>query len=126
MKKKSNMNHFDDYDDIRKSRLTQKERDAIDEEARQELSALKAMQESLSMEIASFMSEEQIGIVELTSRLQTSTRQTSRIMKGEANITLATLAELAAVMGKIPKIIFEEPNKRKSSSGTKRKVAGRT
>ena len=57
--------------------------------------------------VAAFMAREKIGINELTRRLHTSSRQTNRIMAGEANITLATLAELAALMGKRPKIIFE-------------------
>jgi hypothetical protein len=39
--------------------------------------------------------------------METSTRQSARILKGEANLTLATIAELAAVMGKRARIVFE-------------------
>lgn len=109
------MTHFDDYDDIRKSRLSADDIKKIDREAMDELEALKAMQESLTREIAAYMAKEAIGIVELTKRLETSTRQTSRIMKGEANVTLATLAEVAVHIGKVPRIIFEEPKAKKKS-----------
>jgi len=115
---KKRMDSFDDYDDMRKSRLTADEMKKIDREASDELAALSAMQESLTREIAAYMAKEAIGIVELTKRLETSTRQTSRIMKGEANVTLATLAEVAVHIGKVPRIIFEDPK-------TKKKVATR-
>jgi len=110
---KKQMEKFDDYDDIRKSRLTTEQIKKIDREAADELAALKAMQESLTREIAAYMARESIGIVELTKRLETSTRQTSRIMKGEANVTLATVAEVAIQMGKVPKLVFDEPKTKK-------------
>jgi plasmid maintenance system antidote protein VapI len=83
-----------------------------------------SMQETISAALARYMAEEEIGINELTRRLNTSSRQTSRIMKGEANITLATLAEVAAVMGLKPKIVFEwesDPNPRPGASGASAK-----
>ncbi len=98
---------FDDYDKIRRKRLTAKEISDQDKEIKLEVMALKAMQESISAELARYMANEGIGVNELTRRLNTSSRQTSRIMKGEANVTLATLAEVAAIMGARPKIIFE-------------------
>ncbi len=105
---KKKMDRFDDYEDIRRARLGTKERNRIDLEASAELGALKAMQELLIEEMKAFMIKEGIGIVELTKRLETSTRQTSRIMKGEANVTLATLAEVAIHIGKVPRIVFED------------------
>jgi plasmid maintenance system antidote protein VapI len=53
------------------------------------------------------MKEQGIGFNELTRRLQTSTRHTSRLLKGEANLTMGSVAELAALMKKKPRIIFE-------------------
>ena len=105
---KKRLNQFDDYDQIRRSRLTPKEIKAQDAEIALEVAALQSMQESISAELARYMADEGIGINELTRRLNTSSRQTSRIMKGEANITLATLAEVAAIMGAKPKIVFEK------------------
>jgi hypothetical protein len=104
---KKRVAEFDDYKDIRGTRLTAQQIKAQDSEIGREVQALKSMQESISAELARFMADEGIGINELTRRLQTSSRQTSRIMKGEANITLATLAEVAAVIGVKLKIVFE-------------------
>jgi hypothetical protein len=110
---KKQLARFDDYDDLRKARLNSNEIKKIDREASDELEALKAMQESLTREIAAYMAKEAIGIVELTKRLATSSRQTSRIMKGEANVTLATLAEVAILIGKMPRIVFEDSKPKK-------------
>ncbi len=104
---KKRLKQFDDYDDVRRTRLSAKEIAARDAEVEREVEALKSMQETISAALARYMSDEEIGINELTRRLQTSSRQTSRIMKGEANITLATLAEVAALIGVKPKIVFE-------------------
>ena len=105
---KKRLSQFDDYEQIRRSRLTAKEIKAQDAEIAREVAALKSMQESISAELARYMADEGIGINELTRRLNTSSRQTSRIMKGEANITLATLAEVAAILGANANIIFEK------------------
>lgn len=104
---KARLNKFDDFEEIRRSRLTSKEIKLQDSEIALEVAALQSMQECISAELARYMAEEGIGINELTRRLNTSSRQTSRIMKGEANITLATLAEVAGVIGVKARIIFE-------------------
>lgn len=105
---KKRFEQFDDYDDIRRSRLSKEEIKIQDSEISKELEILKSMQESITAEVAKFMSKEGIGINELTKRLHTNSRQTSRIIKGEANITLATLAEVSSLMGVSAKIIFEK------------------
>lgn len=112
---KKRLKQFDDYDDLRRKRLSAKEIAAQDAEIEREAEALITMQETISAALARYMAEEEIGINELTRRLNTSSRQTSRIMKGEANITLATLAEVAAVMGLRPKIVFEWKSSRSKS-----------
>jgi hypothetical protein len=87
------------------------------------IAALRSMQESLSREIAAYMSAHGLGFVEFTKRLGTSTRQTSRILKGEANVTLATLAEVAVHIAKVPKIVFDDPppaRRRKRATAKKR------
>jgi hypothetical protein len=66
-----------------------------------------SLQECVSEAVASYMKEQGIGFNELTRRLQTSTRHTSRLLKGEANLTMGSVAELAALMKKKPRIIFE-------------------
>jgi hypothetical protein len=104
---KQRLDEMDDYQSIRNSRLTKEEQKTQDEEARAEILALKEMQECISKELAAYMAKHGIGIVKLTDLLQTSTRQTNRIMTGEANVTLATIANIAQLMGKKPRIVFE-------------------
>lgn len=120
---KERLAQFDDYEDIRRDLLTPEQIQRNEEEAALEIAALRSMQESLSRAIAAYMSDNELGFVEFTKRLGTSTRQTSRILKGEANVTLATLAEVAVHIGKVPKIIFEDPPPARRRRGTTKKRA---
>jgi hypothetical protein len=104
---KKRLDEMDDYQSIRDGRLTPEEQSVQDQEVEQELAALKAMQESISKELAAWMANQGIGVVKLTELLRSSTRQTNRIMNAEANVTLATIASLAKLMKKKPKITFE-------------------
>lgn len=99
---------FESYDDVRSELLTTEEIAAQDASVAREVAALRAMQESISTAVTGFMSVHNIGFNELTKRLKTSTRQSSKIIRAEANLTLASIAELAALMGKRPRIVFEE------------------
>ena len=96
-----------DYVSIRNKRLSPEQQAQNDHEVALEFALLKDMQESLSKEVAAFMASNKIGVVKLTEMLQTSSRQTNRILRGEANITLATIASVACLMGKTAKIVFE-------------------
>ena len=118
---KKRLAEFEDYEDIRRELFTPEEIQKNEAEAALEIAALRSMQESLSRAIAAYMSENDLGFVEFTKRLGTSTRQTSRILKGEANVTLATLAEVAVHIGKVPKIVFEDPPRRTRSRRTSAK-----
>lgn len=54
------------------------------------------------------MAEKNIGFNELVRRLDVSPAQVAKIQKGEANLTLASLAHLAALFNKQPHIIFKD------------------
>lgn len=103
----SRAQNFKKYDDLRKDIFTKEEIAELDSEIALEVSAIHSIQEAISKELVSFMAKEDIGFNELTRRLGTSARQTSRVIKCEANLTIASIAEIASVMGKKPKIIFE-------------------
>ena len=60
------------------------------------IAIIRALQESVSSAVATYMAKEKIGFNELTRRLDTSSRQTSRLLKGNANLAMASIAELAA------------------------------
>ena len=97
---------YPSFEEYLEKRIGKEEKEALEKEAEVHLAILKEMQESISAEVAKFMAKEGIGFNELTRRLDTSTRQTSKIVKGEANLTLETIADLAEVMGKRPLIKF--------------------
>jgi len=98
----------DDYDEIANMRLSKKDREGLKMEASSELSVLEEMQEQISRAFAEFLSKEKMGIVSFNEKFKTSSKQTNNIMKGEANLTLATLAEFSHRIGKRPKLIFED------------------
>ena len=50
------------------------------------------------------MVQEKIGFNELVRRLGSSPAQVSKIQKGEANLTIATLAHIFALLKKMPHI----------------------
>ena len=111
---KERLAQFEDYEDVRRELLSPRQIQKNETEAALEIAALRSMQDCLSREIAAYMSAHGLGFVEFTKQLGTSTRQTSRILKGEANVTLATLAEVAVHIGKVPKIVFEDPPRARS------------
>ncbi len=98
---------FESYDDVRRELFTPKEIAANNRRVKRELATLRAMQEDVSSAVVEYMAAEKIGFNEFTRRLDTTARQTSLIMKGQANLKLGTLAELASVMGKKARIVFE-------------------
>jgi hypothetical protein len=115
---------FESYAEIRGELFTAEEIAENDRRVERELTALKILQDDVSSAVAKYMASERIGFNEFTRRLDTTARQTSLIMKGQANLKLATIAELASIMGKKARIVFEvneEPKKRASGKKHKRK-----
>ena len=115
---------FESYEDIRRELFTAEEITENDRRVDRDLTALKVLQDDVSSAVAKYMASERIGFNEFTRRLETTARQTSLIMNGQANFKLATIAELASVMGKKARIVFEvsdKPKKRASGKTNKRK-----
>ncbi len=98
---------FKSFDAFLEKKIGKEEKASLEKEAENYLLVLKEMQDVISAEVAKYMAKEGIGFNEMTRRMDTSSRQTTRIIKGEANITLETLAELAFVIGKHPHITFK-------------------
>lgn len=105
--KREQIETFDSYDALRRELFTPEEIAENDRRVELELAALRALQEDVSRAVATYMATEKIGFNEFTRRLDTTARQTSLIIKGQANLKLATIAELASVMGKKARIVFE-------------------
>lgn len=69
--------------------------------------ALKGLQKAIAKQVSAWMSEQGIGIVKFTKLLTASSKQTNKIMNADANLTLSSLAQLATVMQKKVRIVFE-------------------
>jgi len=93
--------------DVANRLLTPDEQKEVQQQAERMLLAMETLQDSVSRAVAAYMAQEKMGFNELTRRLDTSSRHTSRLLKGEANLTMASIAELAAVMNKKARVIFE-------------------
>jgi len=104
---KSDLDKFEDYEDLRKEIFSPEEIKELDAAARVEIEAIKSLQESITAAVAAYMAKEEIGFNELTRRLEVSSRITSKLVKGNANLSMGTIAHLSALLGKKPKIVFE-------------------
>jgi DNA-binding Xre family transcriptional regulator len=97
------MKKFDDY---LKTRLSDKEIKDINLQAQREYRCLKNLQKQISNELDEYMKTENIGFNELARRLDLSATQLSKIQKGQANITIATLSQIFAIIEKQPHLNF--------------------
>jgi len=95
------------FKDYLAKRLDKKEIKEIEQQVDTEFQAFKSLQENVSEEISDYMKKEKIGFNELVRRLGISPTQVTKIQKCEANITLATLAHISALLKKHPQLIFK-------------------
>lgn len=104
---KSKNEKFPKWQDVRKKFFTKAELKSIDEEVLAEVAQIKNLQDCVSHEAASYMAKEGIGFNEFMRRLAASPRKVSKILKGDCNLTMASIAQLAALLGKRVKLVFE-------------------
>ncbi len=90
-----------------KTRLTKAEIEQVDREAELEVQFLRSMQIMISVVINDYMEKNKIGFNELVRRLESSPSHVAKIQRGEANLTLSTIAHICAKMGKEPDDIFK-------------------
>ena len=83
-------------------RLNKREISQIKKQALLEKNALQSLQQSISMAVTEYVAKENIGFNELVKRLGTSPAQVAKIQKGEANLTMASLAHIFALLKKQP------------------------
>ena len=80
------------------------ERDDIHRSALRRAEIRRSLSETISKAVAEYMAREHIGFNELTRRLHMSSATTSKILRGDANLTLDTLAAVAVVLGLTPNL----------------------
>ena len=94
------------FKDYLEKRLDKDEIEELGKQAALEFEAFKELQCDVSKVITQYMDQEQIGFNELVRRLGVSPAQVSKIQKGEANLTLASLAHIAGLLGRRPHLSF--------------------
>jgi hypothetical protein len=94
-------------DEVREKAFTKDERDRLAAEVDAEAKALETLQESVSSEVAAYMAREGIDFNELTRCLGSNPRHTARLVKGNGNLTMASIAAIAALVGKKATVVFD-------------------
>lgn len=87
------------------SRLSKQEIYDIEKAAKIEHESLQMLQNDVSKAVTDYMTQNKVGFNDLVRTLGKSPTQVSKIIKGEANLTLATVAQLYAFMGQRAHII---------------------
>jgi len=95
------------FDEYLAKRLDKKEIRELEQQAELEYKALHNLQKEVSLAFSEYISKEKIGFNEAVRRLNMSPTQVTKIQKGEANLTLASLAHIGAMLKKCPHIIFK-------------------
>jgi transcriptional regulator with XRE-family HTH domain len=88
-------------------RLSAEDIATIRAQAELEVKALRFIQKFITDTIDSYMKENNIGFNELVRRLDWSPSKVAKIQRGEANLTMASMAHLFALLGKTPQEVFK-------------------
>jgi transcriptional regulator with XRE-family HTH domain len=89
-----------------KKRLDQQEIKLLEHQAKLENESLQSLRDEIAQAIEKHMHKTGIGFNELTRQLGISPSQAAKIRKGEANLTVASIAHIAAFLGKKPRLTF--------------------
>jgi len=104
--KKRDLKNLPTWSEVRSANFPSEVIAQIEKDVDQEVKAMEALQESVSSAIAAYMASEGIGFNELSRRLGSSPRHTAKLVKGTGNLTMASIAEVAALLGKRARIVF--------------------
>ena len=99
------------FNDYLKTRLNESEIAEIEAQAEREFQALKALQQGVAQAINGYMKKENIGFNDMVRKLDISPSKLSKIQKGEANLTLASIAHIAALLKQKPIVNFKDDEK---------------
>lgn len=89
------------------TRFSKQELAEIEAEAALEVRLLRSIQKMITDGLDEYMSKYKIGFNELARQLNWSPSEVAKMRRGEANLTLAGLAHLLALLGKDPNDIFK-------------------
>ncbi len=80
----------------------------IEEQALREKEALQALQSGITYAMEKYMKENNVGFNELVRRLDSTPAHVAKIRRREANLTLASLAHIIALLGQDPHSVFKK------------------
>jgi hypothetical protein len=89
-------------------RLDKKEISEIERQAKFEKKVLERLQKDIAKAMNYYMKKNNIGFNELVRKLDVSPSHVSKIQKGEANLTLSSLAHLFALIEQEPHLVFKK------------------
>ena len=91
---------------LMEERLTKEEIQMIKDQAALEYRSLKSLQDDIASKIANIMQQKGIGFNDLVERLDSSPAHVAKIQKGQANLTLSSIARLFAALGEEPHLVL--------------------
>lgn len=95
------------FSDYLTTRLSSTEIIELEAQVLREKTILETLQKDIAHALESYMAAEEIGFNELIRRLDMSPTKASNIRKGKANLTLASIAHLFALIKKEPQLNFK-------------------
>lgn len=96
------------FNDYLEKRLDKKEILKIEHQAKLEAKFMLNLQKDISQAVEKFMQDSDIGFNELVRKMDSSPSHLVKIKNGKANLTLSSIAHLAALLGKEPHIVFKD------------------
>lgn len=92
---------------LMEKRLTTEEIAEIEKQAMLEARSLRSLQSDITNAMNDYMKEKNIGFNDLIKLLDVSPAHIAKIKRGDANLTLASIARLFAALGQEPCIVFK-------------------
>lgn len=90
-----------------KERLDEREIRALKKQSNLEVQYTQFLQNTIAEEVKSYMEKQDIGFNNMVKKLDISTAKLAKILKGESNLTLTSIAHICALLEKKPKFKFE-------------------
>jgi transcriptional regulator with XRE-family HTH domain len=88
-------------------RLSTEKLAQIERQVELEVKIIRSIQASISEAMDDYMKENNVGFNELVRRLDSSPTHVAKIRRGQANLTVSSLAHIFALLGKDPQDIFK-------------------
>lgn len=96
------------FRDLIDERFSKDEIAEIKARATLEVKVLRSLQEGVKKIIDDYMEKNKIGFNEVVRRLNSNATQVAKIQRGQANLTLASLAHISALLGQEPILVFKK------------------